>query len=425
MIDLQAFRNIAANTAIKDTHHVYIANEDKTKLCFNVGNKPVGFKKPTGNELAQDSIYMRSQLLRAVRDRLGGTESAAFQEIETKLFGKLFFVKLGDGQFSPKIASKPLKMREIKSVLAILDAELAKGPSAANIHSFAKEMNKEGVFVAIGKNATPELKELIQASYKKVNSIADMNVRLEKLDIGTAINDVIMDSGYRYSTTAAFGWSSRAVPRNFSYYKGEIFSLEVPGGKCYTEGKVSHDPDDQDNRIQVPFNDYESGHYLEMKDVIARSVTNDLNVKFNDLEGDNLMLAQFIMANMQKAVLGPLEDSSKQLFDKNFRCMYSTHYDSTYNNKQPDKRYYKFELTEGGGLRFTVTRFDRIDSTYRDDLRKFELNWDNSYRVSTLEYEYSPESMQKILACNSGSPKVWPSFKPDSHHVYNVFCFDS
>ena len=171
MIGIEQFRAIANNQQIGGDQAVYVANRAKTQLYCNAEGVPRKFTKPGGDvKLAQDSIYMRSQLLSIVRTKFGET-SEAFKAAEKKLFGEL----VGGKEFDPDFASKPLSKREISAVLEMVDVAPAEEKGAPDRAALDTILSKAVAQMTNGQALAPK-----GASHDEAN----LGVRLVALPEG-------------------------------------------------------------------------------------------------------------------------------------------------------------------------------------------------------------------------------------------------
>lgn len=152
MIGIEQFRAIANNQQIGGEQAVYVANRAKTQLCCNAEGVPRKFTKPGGDvKLAQDSIYMRSQLLSIVCTKFGETNEV-FKAAEKKLFGEL----VGGKEFDPDFASKPLSKREIMAVLEMVDVAPAEEKGAPDRAALDTTLSKAVAEMTDGQTLAPK-----------------------------------------------------------------------------------------------------------------------------------------------------------------------------------------------------------------------------------------------------------------------------
>ncbi len=120
-ISLDTFRNFAALQNLGDGKNVFVSGEDKTGLA---ARRDVGDRSLSSRDVklaqAQDNIYVRSQLLSAVRDALGGEGDSVFRNLQARLFG----ISGDHPGADVEIASKPLTMREVRAALGAVDIRL-------------------------------------------------------------------------------------------------------------------------------------------------------------------------------------------------------------------------------------------------------------------------------------------------------------
>ena len=127
-ISLETFRafagqNLSARTTLN------LGDAAKTTLAATrfAGDRPLASRVIAAREAEEDNIYVRSQLLAAVRDALGGEDDAYFARLQTTLFG----ISATAPQADAALAAKPLALREVRAALAGLDARLAQKATAA------------------------------------------------------------------------------------------------------------------------------------------------------------------------------------------------------------------------------------------------------------------------------------------------------
>ncbi len=120
-ISLETFRNFAALSNLGDGKNVFVSGEDKTGLA---ARRDVGDRSLSSRDVklaqAQDNIYVRSQLLSAVRDALGGEGDCVFRNLQARLFG----ITAAHPGADAEIAAKPLTMREVRAALGAVDIRL-------------------------------------------------------------------------------------------------------------------------------------------------------------------------------------------------------------------------------------------------------------------------------------------------------------
>lgn len=120
MISLEQFNSLGSKNGV-----VQICNDQKTELSADNEDK---WRKIDEHDLAQNNIYIRSQLLTVIRDQLKGSsapEKAAefFKAAEKQLFGELD----ENGRFGVETATKNLRVEEVRDLLSKL-GELGQGP---------------------------------------------------------------------------------------------------------------------------------------------------------------------------------------------------------------------------------------------------------------------------------------------------------
>lgn len=415
MIDLQAFRGIANDTSVSDRKNVYFANGKETdgseivqysRLCFNAEGKPREFKRPEGLDREQGSIYMRSKLLSLVRDSLGGIDSEAFKEIETKLFGKLG----KNGRFDEKFAAKPLKKRDIKAVLATLDRfdreAMKKAGPLNDMLDLTKRLNSQGKFLVMEDSVNPELKKAVEEVYVDVGSV-------EKL------SDIVINS-----SDSAFGAKE----------KGKMIAHDQKFVE--TVGKLNLcKTNDVDNRIPVQYakDCPRCQHFVlgknfyitssekmkevarispnELDDKISAYLTGRENAKFKDLTGDELHLVQFAMSVAHQG--GPIVDAFRvgNLILPPPKVMFIPE-----GKKGEGVDSYGVVKTDSGGLKFIGTKYMSVKGAYIGD-SEINLDSDKCYIVQHYEVEYSKERLQKILKVDWSKATDLSLLVPEKQHA--------
>lgn len=121
-IELQTFRDFVAGN-IGNRKTVTVGSADKTQLAQTryTDGRPLASRAIAQIETSQDNIYVRSQLLSAVRKALGGEDDAYFSQLQEKLLG----ISAAAPQADLKTASKELTVRDVRAALDGLDARLA------------------------------------------------------------------------------------------------------------------------------------------------------------------------------------------------------------------------------------------------------------------------------------------------------------
>ena len=121
-IELQTFRAFVAGD-IGNRKTVTVGSADKTQLAQTryTDGRPLASRAIAQVETSQDNIYVRSQLLSAVRKALGGEDDAYFSQLQEKLLG----ISAAAPQADLKTASKELTVRDVRAALDGLDARLA------------------------------------------------------------------------------------------------------------------------------------------------------------------------------------------------------------------------------------------------------------------------------------------------------------
>lgn len=147
MLTIESFQTLAQTENVTNDTVVGFTNADKTVLqgrtVTEANNK---------DELAQDAIYLRGQLLKAAQSS-GATNLEA---IERELFGEK-----KDGRFDSETAAKPLTMRTVKSVLAQIGKMPEVAPAPQGIDGFEEiEMPKPGVEAGAAKAAFDDFEDL-------------------------------------------------------------------------------------------------------------------------------------------------------------------------------------------------------------------------------------------------------------------------
>ena len=116
---IDSLRTLAAQSTIGKSQIMTYGDEGRNQI---VGLKGVPRKLSDAarTEFDQNTILLKSRILTAVRDAIGGQENATFKKIE-----ELFFGKLGpDHRFDASTAAKALSMRTFRDVMAQVDVEL-------------------------------------------------------------------------------------------------------------------------------------------------------------------------------------------------------------------------------------------------------------------------------------------------------------
>lgn len=415
-LTIDSFRAIANDTSVSDRKYVYFANgkgaEGTTiakfsKLCFNTAeSRPREFKRPEGADREQGSAYMRSQLLTLVRDRLGGTNSAAFKEIETKLFGKL----KGD-QFDPAVAAKPLRKRDIKAVLAKMDLELVKRtPRPSDALALTKRLNKAGHFVVFDETADPGVKQMLAPKGGPIKSTKDLT------------NRVVGKKTVEDGVVLSHDESIRGVIRKLlcdevreEVSKGNAktqFDLDIvrtswfslPDGRSYTMKNV-------DGVTRLGEN--------ELRDQLMQQVTDKPNTKFGELSPKERKLVQFVMAMSNQKTLAA---EASLGFENNF-------FDEVYFFRGNTNIFFcGIEKTAEGGLKFSGSQMFGVkaivdkavfEDTYADILASsIHLDQDKCYLVQSVEYEYTPDQIEKIVDANWTQNMDLNLLKPAKQEVH-------
>ncbi len=113
-ISIDTFRALAAQANLGDNKDVFVSGVDKSALATR---RDAGGRALSAREVklaqTQDNMYLRGQLLGAVRDALGGENNNVFRNLQKMLFGITAENPGGDLE----IASKPLKMRTVRAAL--------------------------------------------------------------------------------------------------------------------------------------------------------------------------------------------------------------------------------------------------------------------------------------------------------------------
>lgn len=377
MIDLQAFRGIAADTTVSDSKFVYFANGKETngstvaafsKLCFNAEGKPREFKRPEGLDREQGSILMRSNLLSAVRDQVGA-DSPVFKEIETKLFGKLVH-----GQFDPKVSAQPLRKRDIQAVLKMVDKEMiGPGPTCTDAGGFVKAMNKSGCFVSFGPNVSQDLKTALQQAFKQNPMKSTKNLTQKTWSIAgggaTAYKKMLRD-------TLATLSDKKRIPDFYINDAKRITSIRLPGGNHYTTTHAAGGGE------QIASD--------ELKNKIARHAFGSDG--FAQLQGDDLKKIQFMMVNthqggsmantldVERVMLGP---TGLIVNDMRWGAM--------------DNIVFGIDHTKDGGVKFTGTRIRRITTVIDAQMKEHKCDPSKSYMITHFEIEFSNEKLTELL----------------------------
>lgn len=129
-INLEAFRSIVGQSVLGN-HAINVTGNLKDGLSVSPSKAGKGLKNLDGLAKAspealtryQDNIYLRSQLLSAIRDALGGDTSEFFKQAETRLFGKIG----KDHRFGVSTASSDLMVDELKQIITDLDKAMSSG----------------------------------------------------------------------------------------------------------------------------------------------------------------------------------------------------------------------------------------------------------------------------------------------------------
>lgn len=129
-ITLETFRSFVA-PGIDDRTTVCVGNEEKTALAAErfTSGRPLPSREIRQLEANQDNLYVRCQLLAAIRDSVG-EENPYFKRVWQQLFGTA--ADAVDVTFS----SKPLTAREVRVVLSGLDAARAAEQTRAAFEQF-------------------------------------------------------------------------------------------------------------------------------------------------------------------------------------------------------------------------------------------------------------------------------------------------
>lgn len=395
-LTIDSFRAIANDTSVSDRKYVYFANgkeaeSDKpiakfTKLCFNTEeSRPREFKRPEGADREQGSALMRSQLLTLVRDRLGGEDSAAFKEIETKLFGKL-----KNGQFDPEAAAKPLRKRDIKAVLTKMDLELARRtPGSADALALAKRLNAAGQFVVFEKTVDPAVKEMLAPKGGPIKSTKDLTNRVvgkKTVEDGVELShdemirgvirkllcDEVSEEVSKGNAKTQFDLDIRRTSW-FTLTDGHLYSCKnVEGGACLGED--------------------------ELREKLMQQVTGDPKAKFGELSPRDRKLVQFVMALSNQKTLAA---------EANLGIENNLFENVTFLRGKPNAYFCGIEKTKEGGLKFSGSQMfgvkSVLDKAVIDDPKadiqasSIHLDPDKCYLVQSFEYEYTPEQLERIV----------------------------
>ena len=181
MVTIESFQNLVQTANLTDDTAVSFKDADKTVL----GGRTVA---DAGPDAADDAVYLRSQLLKAVSD-LG---SLNLDAIERELFGEKT-----DGKFSAETAAKPLTLRTVKSVLA----QAGKLPA----QPAAEPMKGVDDFVAID-----DFEEIDLPAQTEAKPAADGKAYDE-----AALRGRIDHAPHKSSALATFGRGLQAMLRGF------------------------------------------------------------------------------------------------------------------------------------------------------------------------------------------------------------------
>ena len=197
-ISFNQFLSVANNQSIDDDAQIYFVDKKKTEISdghqiVNSNGEKRTFKVPKDVKLAQDSIYMRYQLLKVVREKLGagnaGEVSAnEMEEFEKKLLGWDDKSK----QFKAEKASTPLSKREIADILSKSEKAAATKAASNETLNQVKDSGDVGKKGDVKLNAE---KPVGEAKAKKtvsdaLDKLTPSNVNLDKLL--AALNDKII-----------------------------------------------------------------------------------------------------------------------------------------------------------------------------------------------------------------------------------------
>lgn len=389
-LTIDSFRAIANDTSVSDRKYVYFANGKEaegsktiakfSKLCFNTAeSRPREFKRPEGADREQGSALMRSQLLTLVRDRLGGTNSAAFKEIETKLFGKL-----KNGQFDPEVAAKPLRKRDIKAVLTKMDLELAKRtPGSADALALAKRLNAAGQFVIFEKSVDPAVKQMLAPKGGPIKSTEDLTSRVANSPVGEERND---DFTLKYIGGDLSKAIKKKANKQFGLDIDRTSRFVLPDGRSYACIKFPNG-DNADAKI------LNTGNF---KNLLAQQVTGKTDVKFDELSsgGDEKYLKLTLFAMTMSNQMTLISEANTGI---EFNMFKNVRFD-----KQKDKEaiFYRVEKTWSGGLKFTGSQLSGLTNISVQSGKEdagVKLDPDKCYLVQSVEYEYTLDQIEKIV----------------------------
>lgn len=192
-VSWDAFQNIMSNDSIQDDQQIFFQNKEKTEITAEAGKARVYKKNPEINR-EQDSIYMRHQLVNAVRTSLAQNPASAtpsgqarinalVNKLESYLLGSQTGGEIKDGLlvgsgFKANKATQPLLKREIKDVFAkMVQAQAHMGSDASRV-TITKEMIDE-----------PELFNAVYDQQKEKGSKDMMMADRLRIILDNAIDD--------------------------------------------------------------------------------------------------------------------------------------------------------------------------------------------------------------------------------------------
>ena len=266
-MNIESLRSfVAFNADIGEKQTVTFGDDAKQRIVGLDGN-PRKLAPAEKLELDQNTILLKSRILSAVRDAVGGDQAQIFRDVETMLFGKL-----SNGRFTEKNAAKPLLMRDLRKVVDTLGkAQVGNGMAPMSLKGPQVQ-----AFIA------PRIDKKLQTDPKALSARIDTVLR--NMRGGDPSYGILADP------TESYGSSSKylpGVPKMFAADFSRAQSFILPG-----VGKVSYHGDD---------------HALERAaDDMTKAVTKGRVQHFRDLEGKDLRKVQLVMSLTTQTVLNPL-----------------------------------------------------------------------------------------------------------------------
>ncbi len=131
-ITFDTFRNFAAQANVRNSKDIFISGADKSGLATrrDAGNRALAARDVRLAQ-TQDNVYLRGQLLAAVRNALGGENNNVFRNLQKMLFG----ITAENPAVNMEIASKPLKMRDVRVALQSVEIRLAQREVEAQLNA--------------------------------------------------------------------------------------------------------------------------------------------------------------------------------------------------------------------------------------------------------------------------------------------------